>query len=63
MSLASRRYGLYSALEEFIPTHYAIPEEQWNAIAEMLQTIPGQRVEKVNAALDWMNIGPSGYKP
>lgn len=61
--LIAHGYGLYSALEEFSPTHYAIPEEQWNAIGEMLQTIPGQRVERVNAALEWMNIGPSGYKP
>jgi hypothetical protein len=61
--LMTHGYGLFTAAEKLDPTAYAIPEEQWNAIGEMLQTLSGDPVGKVNMSLEWMNIGPSGYKP
>jgi hypothetical protein len=63
--LISHGYGLFNAASGTIdPTAYAIPEEQWTAISGLLMTISdGADIGKVNMALDWMNIGPSGYKP
>lgn len=64
--LIAHGYGLFTANEGSIdPQGYAIPEAQWNAIGEMLQVASwgGDPVSQVNMALDWMNIGPSGYKP
>jgi hypothetical protein len=56
-------YGLWSAQTQITPTGYAIPEDQWAAISELLQSVPNGGVDKVNMALEWMNIGPSGYAP
>lgn len=62
--LIAHGYGLFTASERFNPTSYAIPEEQWSTISEMLMTVHGgDSIGKVNMALEWMNIGPSGYKP
>jgi hypothetical protein len=63
--LITHGYGLFSAEEKIDPMAFAIPEDQWRTIAEMLQiaSMTGNAVEDVNMALDWMNIGPSGYKP
>lgn len=64
--LIAHGYGLFTANEGMIdPRAYAIPEEQWNAIGEMLRTLSGNAdpIAQVSMALDWMNIGPSGYKP
>jgi len=56
-------YGLFLRAETIDPTGYAIPEEQWTEISQMLQdTSHRDGLDRVNAALDWMNIGPSGYK-
>ncbi|HEX9085928.1 MAG TPA: hypothetical protein VF867_00190 [Arthrobacter sp.] len=60
--LMSHGYGLFSAAEALDPTVYAIPQEQWAAISEMLMTMPDGDVGKVNMALDWMNVGPSSYE-
>lgn len=60
--LMAHGYGLYTASGTIDPTAYAIPEEQWGAISKMLMTMPDGDLGKVNMALDWMNIGPSGYK-
>ena len=62
--LITHGFGLWEAQETFDPRTYAIPEEQWVAIADLLQNITGgDAVDKVNMSLEWMNIGPSGYKP
>lgn len=63
--LISHGYGLFTKNDGSIdPMGYAIPEEQWGAISEMLMTVyGGDSIGKVNLALDWMNIGPSSYKP
>ena len=63
--LITHGYGLFTKHDGTIdPMGYAIPEEQWGAISEMLMTVyGGDSIGKVNLALDWMNIGPSGYKP
>jgi hypothetical protein len=61
--LMTHGYGLFTAAEKIDPTAYAIPEAQWCAISEMLQNLPDGDLSKVNVALDWMNIGPSSYKP
>lgn len=65
--LMTHGYGLFTAASGSIdPTAYAIPEEQWGRISEMLTIASwatGNAVEQVGMALDWMNIGPSGYKP
>jgi hypothetical protein len=62
--LIAHGYGLFSASEAIDPTAYAIPEAQWTEIGDMLQAISSgaDPVSRVNMALDWMNIGPSGYK-
>jgi hypothetical protein len=61
--LMTHGYGLFTKHDGTIdPMGYAIPEEQWFAISKMLQTVPDGDLSKVNMALDWMNIGPSGYK-
>lgn len=60
--LITHGYGLYLAQERINPTAYAIPEEQWCAISEMLMTLPDGDLNKVNMALQWMNVGPSGYR-
>jgi hypothetical protein len=62
--LITHGYGLFSMAEKLDPTAYAIPEEQWVAIADMLSAVSdGDAIAKVNVSLDWMNVGPSGYKP
>lgn len=45
---------------------YAIPTDQWKAIAEacgadLPSDVPGLR--QVNHMLDWMNYGPSSFEP
>jgi hypothetical protein len=61
--LMTHGYGLFSAQEKINPVGYAIPEEQWHAISRMLMTLADGDISQVNVAMDWMNIGPSGYKP
>jgi hypothetical protein len=61
--LIAHGYGLWAKETGLNPTGYAIPEEQWAAISEMLMAVPDGDVGKVNMALDWMNLGPSGYVP
>lgn len=63
--LITHGYGLFSKKDGTIdPMGYAIPKEQWTAISEMLMTLyGGDSIGKVNLALEWMNIGPSGYEP
>jgi hypothetical protein len=63
--LMTHGYGLFTAASGSIdPTAYAIPEEQWGRISEMLTmaSATGSAIDQVNVALEWMNIGPSGYK-
>jgi hypothetical protein len=59
--LMTHGYGLWHAQTDIKPSAYAIPEEQWAAISEMLMAVPDGDIGKVNMALDWMNLGPSGY--
>lgn len=60
--LITHGYGLFTAASGSInPRAYAIPEQQWGAISEMLQEA-SSGIDQVNMALEWMNIGPSGYK-
>lgn len=64
--LMAHGYGLFTAASGSIdPRAYAIPEEQWGAISGMLRAASktADPISQVNWALDWMNIGPSGYKP
>jgi hypothetical protein len=61
--LIAHGYGLWSAQTDITPTAYAIPDDQWAAISEMLMAVPDGDIAKVNMALEWMNIGPSGYAP
>jgi hypothetical protein len=64
--LITHGYGLFTAASGTIdPTAYAIPEAQWRLIGEMLTmaSTTGNAIEDVNMALDWMNMGPSGYQP
>jgi hypothetical protein len=56
-------YGLWAKAERIVPSDYAIPEEQWATISALLQALYDDELGTVNMALDWMNIGPSGYKP
>jgi hypothetical protein len=63
--LMAHGYGLFTAKEGTIdPTAYAIPEGQWGEISDLLRTASktADPISQVNWALDWMNIGPSGYK-
>jgi hypothetical protein len=60
--LISHGYGLFSAADALDPTAYSIPVEQWGAISDMLMSLVDGDVGKVNMAMEWMNIGPSGYK-
>lgn len=63
--LITHGYGLFTKADGTIdPMGYAIPEGQWRLISEMLTmaSATGDAVAQVNVALDWMNIGPSGYK-
>lgn len=64
--LIAHGYGLFTKHDGTIdPMGYAIPEKQWGEISEMLQTASklDDPISRVNWALTWMNIGPSGYKP
>lgn len=63
--LITHGYGLFTASEKLDPQAYAIPETQWRVISEMLTmaSATGNAIDQVNVALEWMNIGPSGYKP
>jgi hypothetical protein len=60
--LITHGFGLFTAAEKLDPMAYAIPEEQWGAISEMLMNLADGDLAKVNMSLEWMNIGPSGYK-
>jgi hypothetical protein len=61
--LITHGFGLFTAAEKLDPMAYAIPEEQWAAISKGLMDLADGDIAKVNVSLDWMNIGPSGYKP
>jgi len=61
--LIAHGYGMWAGQRALDPTRYAIPEAQWGEISTLLQAVPDGDVDKVNMALDWMNIGPSGYYP
>lgn len=62
--LIAHGYGLFTKNDGSIdPMGYAIPEEQWQAISGLLLEVPADDITKVNYALTWMNVGPSGYKP
>jgi hypothetical protein len=62
--LITHGYGLFTKNDGSIdPRGYAITEGQWGAISEMLQSTRDGDISKVNMALEWMNIGPSSYKP
>ena len=45
------------------PSDYAIPEDQWGTLCNAAMNVAADRgpIAKVNMALDFMNIGPSGY--
>lgn len=60
--LITHGFGLFTAAEKLDPMAYAIPEEQWAAISEGLMNLADGDMDKVNLSLEWMNIGPSGYK-
>lgn len=61
--LITHGYGLFAASDALDPQAYAIPAEQWAAISILLQSSDSDPVGQVNVALEWMNIGPSGYQP
>lgn len=62
--LVTHGYGLFTAASGTIdPTAYAIPQEQWVEISGLMQSLGDGPLDRVNASLEWMNIGPSGYKP
>jgi hypothetical protein len=56
-------FGLWELHEGKIdPSRYAIPEEQWTEVAGLLTDMcKPQALSGVNAALSWMNSGPSSY--
>jgi len=59
-------YGLFAKNDGSIdPQAYAIPEEQWCAIGDLIREASrtADPISQVNWALDWMNVGPSGYTP
>jgi hypothetical protein len=59
-------YGLFARNDGSIdPQGFAIPEQQWGAISDMIRAASRTTdpISQVNWALDWMNVGPSGYKP
>jgi len=60
--LVTNGYGLFSQNETVDPSAYAIPAKQWGEISELLMTLADTDVSKVNIAMEWMNIGPSGYE-
>lgn len=45
------------------PWHYAIPEDQWGALATAIsdRSRAVDPLYAANAMMDWMNKGPSGY--
>lgn len=61
--LMAHGYGLWAAQSTINPTAFAIPAEQWGEVSALLQAVPDGAMDKVNMALEWMNLGPSGYKP
>lgn len=60
--LMTHGYGFWAAKSQVWPAHYAMPEEQWSTISRLLMAVPDGDIGKVNMALEWMNLGPSGYK-
>lgn len=60
--LIATGYGLFSQAETVDPTAYAIPAQQWASISQMLMDLADDPIDRANAALDWMNYGPSGYE-
>lgn len=58
-------YGLFEQAESIDPTRFAIPEEQWHEVSGLLTNMAKEAsgLSGVNAALGWMNSGPSAYVP
>jgi hypothetical protein len=60
--IACHGYAMFDGCESFDPRSYAIPSEQWKKVCGWLQGLPGDRLDRVNLSLDWMNVGPSAYE-
>jgi hypothetical protein len=63
--LITHGYGLWQQADSLEVSAYAIPEEQWQRIATLLQEAAapsGDDLSDVQVTLAWMNTGPSAYK-
>ncbi len=45
------------------PSDYAIPRDQWEAICGALVRATDSGLGGANRAMDWVNLGPSGFEP
>lgn len=45
------------------PSDYAIPDEQWHTICQALIDATRGELAGANRAMDWVNVGPSGFTP
>jgi len=61
--LISFGWGLWEQQNTFDPTSIQIPEAQWHEICQLLMGLKGTDIGRVNHGLDWVNQGPSGFKP
>lgn len=54
----------YDEFRKMNPMEYAIPDGQWVQIGEWMKArlTPSEPLSVVNRLLDWMNVGPSGYR-
>jgi hypothetical protein len=61
--LISLSHGLWEQQASFDPTSIQIPEQQWHEICQLLMGLKGTDIGRVNHGLDWVNQGPSTFKP
>lgn len=61
VSQAGEQWEDFDENNRLDPTAYRMLKADWIRVSELLQRFRRDDFDKIGAALDWMNVGPSGY--
>ena len=52
----------FHAEDSVVPWQFALPLDQWKAIAEWLMSVSADDLEAANMLMVWMSVGPSAFE-